>query len=227
VVSLSDQFVTNNYDAFAMAETGLQYAKVHGHSPRFLATDALFYVPRALWPGKSEDVGVVLSQDQNFTLTNRSSPLWIESYLWGGVGVTLLVFTLLGWAHRRLDDAHADEPNPEYPEIGPAFVPVVAVFGLFYLRGSLLVAMPPLTLLIAIPLLISRRVRIDAAGEGVDGEHAYDHGDEYEHEHYYDDHDDSHWDSTDGHAPTGASRSGEDRGSRNSPSSTVRTKEIT
>jgi hypothetical protein len=145
-----------------MTEAGLTYVKNHGHGPEFLLTDAIFFVPRYLWSGKAGDIGVVVSDDNNFTLSNRSSPLWLESYVWGGIGATIAVFLLLGFAHRRLDDAHAEVTPPDSPQIGLALVPVLGVFALFYLRGPLLPAMAPLSLLLLLPILMSRRESIDA-----------------------------------------------------------------
>ncbi len=161
VVSVTSALTTNNYDAFPMTEAGLVYVKAHGHGPTFLLTDALFFVPRYLWSGKAADTGAVVSNDNNFTLSNRSTPLWLESYLWGGAGATIAVFLLLGLGHRRLDDAHGYTTSADSPQIGPAFVPVLGVFALFYLRGPLLPAMAPLSLLILLPILMSRRQSID------------------------------------------------------------------
>ncbi|MEP7020376.1 MAG: hypothetical protein ABI808_06980 [Pseudonocardiales bacterium] len=164
VTSLSQQLVDNNdYDAFVQIEAGVDYINRFGFSPKAGLGPVFFWVPRSVWHGKPSETGGVLSRDNGYTLTNRSAPMWIEAYLWGGVGVVVVWFALIGYLERRLDDIY-DAARDRDGLLIHSVVPVFAFFQLIVLRGSLLQATGPFVMLLVIPLLMSRRVAIvDAA----------------------------------------------------------------
>lgn len=159
VVSLAEQFTAKgDYDAFQQVQTGLDYARETGVSPRAALGPLLFMVPRSVWPDKPEDTGIALGRYAGYDLLNLSAPLWIESYLWGGPAAVALVFCLLGAAGRRMDELRErllDRPDT----LAVLLVPAFAFYQLIFLRGSLLGVMGPMLLMMTIPLLVTTSAR--------------------------------------------------------------------
>ncbi|WP_460071727.1 hypothetical protein [Streptomyces sp. YKOK-I1] len=158
VASLADQFTSNgDYDAFQQMQTGVDYAHDHGFSPQNVLGPPLFMVPRAMWPEKPKDTGISLAEYAGYEFHNLSAPLWIESYLWAGPLAVILVFLLLGAFGRRVDDIrHRLRESPA--ALAALLVPAFAFYQMVFLRGSLLAIAGPLTLLVAVPLLITTPV---------------------------------------------------------------------
>lgn len=155
VVSLSEQFTTKgDYDAFQQVQTGLDYARDKGISPRRALGPLFFMVPRSVWPGKPDDTGIALAQYAGYDFLNLSAPLWIESYLWAGPPAVALVFLLLGTAGRRMDEVR-DRLLGRPGTLAGLLVPAFAFYQLMFLRGSLLGITGPMLLLLTVPLLIS------------------------------------------------------------------------
>ncbi|MDG9704015.1 hypothetical protein [Streptomyces sp. DH37] len=157
VVSLAEQFTSNgDYDAFQQIATGVDYVRGHGHAPRDALGPPLFFVPRAVWPDKPDDAGILLARHAGYAFENLSAPLWIESYMWAGLPGVAAVFALFGAAGRRIDGV-----RHRLREHGGTFAALaVTAFGFYQiilLRGSLLFVMGPLTLLLLVPLLITGR----------------------------------------------------------------------
>ncbi|WP_234360309.1 hypothetical protein [Streptomyces sp. DSM 15324] len=158
VASLADQFTSNgDYDAFQQMQTGVDYAHDHGFSPQNVLGPPLFMVPRALWPEKPEDTGISLAEYAGYEFHNLSAPLWIESYLWAGPPAVFLVFLLLGAFGRRVDDIR-HRLRESTGALAALLVPAFAFYQMVFLRGSLLAIAGPLTLLVAVPLLITTPV---------------------------------------------------------------------
>lgn len=155
VVSLAEQFTSNgDYDAFQQIATGVDHVRENGHRMRDALGPPLFFVPRALWPGKPDDAGVALARHAGYSFENLSAPLWIESYMWAGLPGVAAVFALFGAAGRRIDGV-----RHRLREHGGTFAALaVTAFGFYQiilLRGSLLFVMGPLTLLLLTPVLIT------------------------------------------------------------------------
>lgn len=159
VVSLAEQFTSNgDYDAFQQIETGVDYVRTHGFTPSAALGPPLFFVPRAAWPGKPDDAGILLARHAGYTFDNLSAPLWIESYMWAGFPSVLAVFGLIGAVGRRIDDLrHRLRRRPG--TLAALLVPAFGFYQLVLLRGSLMAIVGPLALLVCIPLLITRRHR--------------------------------------------------------------------
>ncbi|MFJ8105970.1 hypothetical protein [Streptomyces sp. NPDC096132] len=155
VVSLADQFTANgDFDAFQQVQTGVDYVHDHGFAPGNVLGPPLFMVPRSIWPEKPSDTGIALAEYAGYEFHNLSAPLWIESYLWAGPFAVILVFGLLGALGRRVDDVrHRLRENPG--ALAALLVPAFAFYQMVFLRGSLLAIAGPLTLLLAVPLLIT------------------------------------------------------------------------
>jgi len=166
VTSVSDQLVhKDDYDAYQQMQTGVDYVRHTGFHPKQALGPLLFWMPRSHWSGKPEDTGVVLARYAGDTLLNRSSPLWIETYLWGGPAVVAVIFGLLGAFERRLDDVF-ELAMKHRRVLAHSLVPTLAFFQLILLRGSLLQAIWPLALLVLVPLLLSGRLRNPATQPG-------------------------------------------------------------
>lgn len=157
VVSLAEQFTSNgDYDAFQQIATGVDRVREHGHSPGDALGPPLFFVPRAAWPDKPEDAGILLARHAGYSFENLSAPLWIESHLWAGLPGVAAVFAALGAASRRIDDVR-HRLRGHGGTLAAMLVPAFGFYQLILLRGSLMFVVGPLTLMILVPLLITRR----------------------------------------------------------------------
>src|SRR5207237_9659590 len=114
---------------------------------------ALFWVPRTFWPEKPRDTGIVLGEFEGYSFTNLSAPLWIETYIAGGYILTLVAFTLIGIAWRRVDDQFALTRERE-PSVINLIVPLVAAYQMSVLRGSLLTVSGRLAVIVVLPLVL-------------------------------------------------------------------------
>ncbi len=154
---LSGQFVNNpDYDAYQQIQGGLIMVDATGFQPRLALGSPLFWVPRAMWPGKPPDTGMLIGEFLGYKFTNLSSPLWIESYIWAGLPMTGLVFLLWGAVGAWLDRMFQRAPRGTGSVVF-VLVPALGFFQIILLRGSLIQAMPALTLMLAVSLLMSRR----------------------------------------------------------------------
>ncbi|MEE1940352.1 hypothetical protein V1L54_13220 [Streptomyces sp. TRM 70361] len=159
VVSLAEQFTSNgDYDAFQQIATGLDHVRENGHSPGDAPGPPLFFVPRAVWPDKPEDSGVLLARHAGYSFENLSAPLWIETYMWAGFPGVVAFFALLGAVSRRIDGIR-DRLREHGGTLAALAVPAFGFYQLILLRGSLMFVMGPLSLLIAVPLLVTAGAR--------------------------------------------------------------------
>ncbi|MGY1456272.1 hypothetical protein [Streptomyces sp. SS8] len=157
VVSLAEQFTSNgDYDAFQQIATGVDQVRENGHAPGNALGPPLFFVPRALWPGKPDDAGIALARHAGYSFENLSAPLWIESYMWAGLPGVAAVFALFGAAGRRIDGVR-HRLREHGATLAALAVTAFGFYQIILLRGSLLFVMGPLTLLLLTPVLITGR----------------------------------------------------------------------
>ncbi len=162
VVPLAQQFSTSmDYDAFQQMQTGIDYVQENGYSPSAALGLVLFMVPRSMWPDKPQATGIELAQYAGYDFHNLSAPVWIESYLWGGVPCVVAVFCLLGAAGRRMDDIR-ERLRHRQGTLAVLLVPAFAFYQMIFLRGSLMAIIGPLLLLLAVPLFITKRAAAPA-----------------------------------------------------------------
>jgi hypothetical protein len=158
VTSMSSQLAANDdYDAYQQEETAVFYQGKTGYHPNYALGSLFFFVPRSIWASKPDDTGTILATYNGDSLTNRSAPLWIETYLWAGFPAVAIAFAAIGWFHTRTDRIFA-RGFTSGDRLGRILIPAVAFFQIIVLRGSLLQSMGPLTLLVVLPFLLSRRV---------------------------------------------------------------------
>ncbi len=158
-VGVVTQLISNpDYDAYQQVQGGVLLVQDTGYHPSWGVVLPFFWVPRAGWPDKPRDAGPQIAEHLGYQFTNLSSPLWIESYLWGGLGSVLLVFGALGALSGRLDIAY-DRARRGAGGLAATLVPPLALYQFIVLRGSLLQAMAALSLLLVVPLFTSRRTR--------------------------------------------------------------------
>ncbi|MCD5343522.1 oligosaccharide repeat unit polymerase [Arthrobacter sp. AK04] len=138
--SLNGTLIQGDYDSFQQIANTVDHVSEHGHTygHQFLSA-LLFFVPRSLWPEKGLDTGALVGASRGYYFTNLSAPLPAEMYIDGGLFLVVLAFLVLGaftvWAERQ-----AQKPITERGFVG-LMVPMVSVYQVIILRGSLLQSM--------------------------------------------------------------------------------------
>ncbi len=159
VTSQSGLVVSGDYDAFQQLMNGVVYVGEKGHSfGRQIAGAVLFWVPRRLWPTKPIDTGEMVAEHMVYENTNLSMPLWGEAYVDGGVLLVVLVFFFYGLVSRRLENRFLDE-DASRTTLTVVLTPVLGVYQVFLLRGTLMSALAYLVPVILFSYLSTRRRR--------------------------------------------------------------------
>jgi hypothetical protein len=154
--SFSDTLVTADFDAVDQINNTVSYVRTHGtqHGQQLLGA-TFFFVPRAIWPTKADDTGVLLADYRGYKVTNLSAPVWTELFIDGTWPLLLLGMGLLGYVLRRSDDATlAGFRVFPAPGVLSATLPFYLII---MLRGSLLQSMAGFTVLVVCSLLVVRR----------------------------------------------------------------------
>lgn len=147
---------SGDYDAFAQIANTAYFVELNGTTNGRQALGAmLFFVPRAAWPNKPRDSGVIVGEFRGYGFTNLSAPFWAEGYINGGYVGVVIGMGGLGWFVRRGDAAFAaSQAAPRPAAITGAILPF---YMLIVLRGSLLQAVAILALLVISAAVVSRR----------------------------------------------------------------------
>lgn len=142
--SFLEPMALKDYDQIGMFANTITFSNSGpGHFyGRQLAGSVFFAVPRAVWPGKPRDTGVMVGQWMGTVNTNLSSPIWAELWLdFGplGMGAGLLG---MGYASARVDRRYAKRATRRSPpgSLISVVVPLVAGYSFILLRGPLLQA---------------------------------------------------------------------------------------
>ncbi len=128
-----------DYDAFwQLANSYLYWLEGLVEPLRQLFGSLLFWVPRALWPGKPIDTGILLAEYRGYKYGNLSAPLWAEAMINGGVVGLVIAFAVLGYVVFRMDSKLTDAlaASGVWAIAGAVF----PVYMTILLRGSLLQA---------------------------------------------------------------------------------------
>jgi hypothetical protein len=151
---------TGDFDAFGQITNVLVYLDRHGSSDGRQALGvALFWVPRALWPDKPEDTGILLADERQYAFTNLSAPLPAELMINGGWPGLVLGMFAFGWFTRRADAKILR--SLEIRGVPSVLGCILPAYLFILLRGSLLQAMPFLFVIV----LAALRVRAPKAAE--------------------------------------------------------------
>ncbi len=153
------------YDQMVMIANGLWYSAQEGlHFGFQMLGNALFWIPRAVWPSKPIDTGVQIGQAMGVSNTNLSSPLWIEFYIDFGWVAVIVGFAAVGYFSLRADRIFSTANAAFTGRIGAlqVLVPLIAGYQFILLRGPLLQSMGRLAVIVLIVWLLFPAVR-DAA----------------------------------------------------------------
>jgi hypothetical protein len=148
---------SGDFAMFTQVADGIDYVNAFGETHgKHLMTTALFFVPRAVWHTKLDDVGDsvhdALGYDPRF---NEASPLWMELYVDGGVALVIAGFVAFGLLSRHLELALVHRPRGR-----PAYVmPALACYQFYVLRGSTLAAAPALAAMLVAMFFVGGRMR--------------------------------------------------------------------
>lgn len=128
-----------DYDSFWQVANALSYSVSDSMEPfRQMLGSLLFWVPRALWPDKPTDTGVMLANYRGYSFGNLSAPVWAELLVNAGVIGVGVGFVLLGVVltsqDRKMAPAHA---AGGWRGLVGAILPV---YMMILMRGSLLQA---------------------------------------------------------------------------------------
>ncbi|MGH3611021.1 MAG: O-antigen polymerase [Pseudonocardia sp.] len=143
------------YSMFQMELNGVEFVEREGHTAgRQMLGTLLAFVPRGLWENKPGPTGQLV--DPQYV---RSATAWTEFQVDFGITGVLLLFALYGAASAALTVRGVNAR----PGLLHAAVPLLAVFQLFLLRGSLLPAAVHLYQLVAVFALTIAVRRITAS----------------------------------------------------------------
>lgn len=146
---------SGDFDAVDQINNTVAYVREEGHTfGRQLSGAALFWVPRAVWPSKPVDTGILLADFREYSFSNLSAPLWAELFIDGGWPLLAVGMAAVGVAVRRLDQRSARAG----PAVGASVLAGIVPFYLvLVLRGSLLQSMAGLTVLVLSGVFVTRR----------------------------------------------------------------------
>lgn len=153
-----ESLLSADYDSFAQVVNSVTVAAREGIDYGHQALGVLlFWVPRAIWPGKAVDTGVYIADARGYPFTNLSAPLWIEFYLNAGwIGLVLCMGALGYFLHRWDTKLNRDLIVFSMPSVLGCIVPF---YMLILLRGSLLQAAPYLFFTVVCAVFIGARSR--------------------------------------------------------------------
>jgi oligosaccharide repeat unit polymerase len=128
-----------DYDSFQQMMNGIRMVQDHGLEYGKQITGALlFWIPRDIWHDKAEPTGQLIAEQNGYTYTNLSSPLWIEFYVDGGFLLVLCGFILYGAFVRWVDGVRCNYTARATPTY--LFITIYAGYQIYLLRGSLMPA---------------------------------------------------------------------------------------
>lgn len=156
-----EEYLSNpDYDAFWQIANALSYWIDGLVEPgRQALGSLLFFVPRAMWPNKPTDTGIVLAEYRGYAVDNLSAPMWAEALVNGGIIAVVIVFFALGIALRAMDTRMV----PAFATGGLWAIAgaILPVYMTILLRGSLLQATGALVITIIATALVAGREPAD------------------------------------------------------------------
>lgn len=134
---LAASFCGQDFDAYASLQHTLQYVQTNGVLwGRQLTTTLLFFIPRAVWPGKSVGSGSLVNPPRpGSDFTNFSSPLFAEGYLDFHLAGAFLLTAVCAWLWGRYDRHYWYAAQDGFLKM---VYPAYLAMAFFMLRGDLL-----------------------------------------------------------------------------------------
>lgn len=138
-VNIETYILRVDFDAYMQIVSTITYLKEGNplrYGSNFLGV-VLFFVPRAIWPGKPMPSGDIVSSTLGYVYNNVSSPLQAESLLGFGVLGPMVIFALLGAQLARVDVRNAGWARFEHRAMSFFLMALWAGFVVIILRGAL------------------------------------------------------------------------------------------
>lgn len=138
--NLSDEYLSGNYDAFAMIGATVDYVKTYDLTYGYQLFGALlFFVPRSIWVTKPIGSGAMIAKTEGEMFSNISCPLVGEGYInFGILGVILFAFAfgvLCTVLDRKYWENAPKDQNFSFIKIA---YPCLLPYYFFMLRGDLM-----------------------------------------------------------------------------------------
>ena len=153
-----------DYDASAQISNAIYTFEVNGPAYGHQLISAIgFAIPRSMWEDKAEPTGVVIARAINFHFENLSAPLWAEGYVDFGLAGAIVFPALFGILAGLGDRSHRRALLSGGARLALISTPVLALYSLILLRGSLLGTIAQGVLLgVGLLLLSERRGNLNA-----------------------------------------------------------------
>lgn len=137
--SVTEQLAFNgDYDALQIVANTVEFVSAEGLTFGWqLLGVLLFWVPRAIWPGKPIGTGELIAEYSGFSFTNTPASLWAEAYINGGMILVVLIFLMYGALSSLLQNKYLD-PRGSPLSIVTLLVPLLAAYQIFFIRGELI-----------------------------------------------------------------------------------------
>ncbi|GAA4059385.1 hypothetical protein GCM10023065_06360 [Microbacterium laevaniformans] len=150
------QFASPDFDAFAQLINVVEYVNDVGPTLGWQMVGVLlFWVPRAFWPSKPVDTGVLIANYKGYAFSNLSAPLPAELLINGAFLAVIVGAVALGVFLRRWDTSN--ELQLKKTGVPTLLGCVLPFYLLLVLRGSLLQAMASLSVILAVSALVTSR----------------------------------------------------------------------
>lgn len=135
VANIPEGFLNADFDAYSMLVRGVDYVESVGPTLGYqLLSALLFFVPRAIWPGKPVGSGQTVAEYQGQAYTNLSFPLPAEGYINFGIIGLVAMAVIFALVCRRCDRAFWEGAHQRWMP----FYPVACFLFFFMLRGDLM-----------------------------------------------------------------------------------------
>lgn len=130
-MSISEYLSHGDMDGFQSIMNAVFYTDLHGFSfGNQISSSVLFFVPRSVWPGKSENSGSLAAESAGYGFLNISMPLPGEFFMdFGMIGVVVgmtvfgLIVKLGDVLFRRMDSRVY--PGTVYATVFASFLPII------------------------------------------------------------------------------------------------------
>jgi hypothetical protein len=129
-----------DYDAFQQTLNAVEFTEAEGIAfGRQLIGAALFWVPRSFWANKPIASGEIVGLHHGYATTNLSMPLWAEFFIDGGVVMVFAGFCIYSITLNAIERPTL-RGSLDSAVLHPVVLAILAVYQLYFLRGSLMIA---------------------------------------------------------------------------------------